>query len=157
MILHDFQRGRLPYFVPPPTSETDSDKTEENKMDTETVQQVEQNFETLNVVPEFEGEDLNKNMNKLLTDTAKEKSQDIQIDNDINISDSENDTIDEDECNYGDNKTSDKNSSKELNSDDLIDSQLLETLSAEEKKFLRIKESSHSKGMNIYCKHIIES
>jgi len=140
MILHDFQRGRLPYFVPPPDSETkttDGDKTEEeNKMDTETVPQVEQNFETLNVVPDFQGEDLDKdNKNKLLTDTTKDKSEDIQIDESM-LSDCEDDTSFEDKC----------DTSKVVNSDDLIDSTLLGTLSAEEKKFLRIKESSQSKG-----------
>ena len=146
MILYDFQRGRLPYFVPPPNSEMETGKTvEESKMDAETVPQVEQNFETLTVVPEFQGEDLDKN-NKdvLLTDTAKDKPEDIQIDESM-LSDCEDDISDEDKC----------DTSKVVNSDDLIDSTLLETLSAEEKKFLRIKESSQSKGKNSFLEENI--
>ena len=141
MILHDFQRGRLPYFVPP-KSETDDKINKDIKNSNEKVPHVEQNFESLTVGPEFQGDDLDKsNKDNLADKNSGEISQDMSVNM---LSDNEEENNSEIESPKSDLH---KRNSKELSGDDLIDSSLLETLSAEEKKFLRINESSQSKGI----------
>lgn len=134
MVLHDFQRGRLPYFVPPKSdidNKVDNDKEklpEENSQ--EAVPHVTQDFESLEVVPDFKGEDMD-----IENDTAKDnvKNSFENVDSD-NMEDEDDSEVEEKLDN-------------EQDVDGLIDSSLLETLSTEEKKFLRIKESSTSKGI----------
>lgn len=133
MVLHDFQRGRLPYFVPPKSdidNKVDNDKEklpEENSQ--EAVPHVTQDFESLEVVPDFKGEDMD-----IENDTAKDnvKNSFENVDSD-NMEDEDDSEVEEKLDN-------------EQDVDGLIDSSLLETLSTEEKKFLRIKESSTSKA-----------
>ena len=72
MILQDFQRGRLPYFVPPPKMEGEQEiekytiKDKKNVSQTEPVMEptkiipsVTQNYKDLTVMPEFDADDCN--------------------------------------------------------------------------------------------------
>jgi len=150
MILHDFQRGRLPYFVPPPKSEEESKTDEKDTKDTETSSEIphvaKQNFQSLNVVPEFQGDDLQTDI--------KEDDEPCEVDDEVesDISDSENeDDLIEQDINADTKSPSEK--SLEARNDtctkgddnELIDSSLLDVLSSEEKQFLKIKETE-SKG-----------
>ena len=152
MILHDFQRGRLPYFVPPPKSEEDSktDEKDTKSKDTETNSEVphvvKQNFQSLNVVPEFQGDDLQTDI------TENEESCEVDNQEESDISDSENeDDNTEDNSNTETKSLNEENCEtkndicSEGDDNELIDTSLLDALSSEEKQFLKIKETE-SKG-----------
>ena len=171
MILHDFQRGRLPYFVPPPKSETDvnenktndednkkidfvpesNSKTESEKNSNE-IPNVKQNFDSLTVGPQFEGDDLKidpENSDNIEdTDVDSEEESDYDDENGEQSDEPElqiqTEGIDDEiSFNYFKNhKDTPKINNPSNDHDEILDSSLIETLTSEEKNFLGIQKTS---------------
>merc|ERR1712142_1331374 len=116
MILSDFQRGRLPYFVPPPNTEEGQDATKDeaskvsdevtdttaaakdksSKEVAEAALKIKQNFKPLSTTMEFDEED------RGATEEDDDADADINDDNDDN---DEEDDEDEEEDMEGDDET----------------------------------------------------
>lgn len=107
MILNDFQRGCIPYFVRPPGSENeDNTNTEEEKIGEEVanknegddnvavkakkVPTVHQDYKRIRVEPKFTGDDV-----------RRVHFDDCQNDSDVELDDHENDEDDDEEANEG--------------------------------------------------------
>merc|ERR1711953_730422 len=116
MILSDFQRGRLPYFVPPPNTEEGKDATKDearkvsdevdaaaedksSKEVAEAALQIKQNFKPLSTTMEFDEEDRGE--------TEEDDDVDEDVNDDEDDEDDDNDEDDEEEDMEGDDETAD--------------------------------------------------
>lgn len=143
MILNDFQRGRLPYFNPPPQSEETQNNDTGKNVDVnkvmsqqETIKEqpnVQQDFSDLEIGPNFEGKDL------VTQDIdAASKIEDIKNDN----CEIEDDTLSESD------QDEELDSSKESqivrsNDEELIDKNLVDNLTIEERNFLGFEKCKY--------------
>jgi len=170
MILHDFQRGRLPYFVSPPSSDKDNlnntnqkniDFVAEEETKTESLPNVKQNFQSLLIVPEFQGEDLKSEDTEETIDDEVDETSDMEEEEEEFSEEGEDDTINQQpERDVPDNEVKGILKGAETkfihtendDDDDIIDSSLLENLTSEEKKFLRIKDNDPGKKYSILIK-----
>lgn len=165
MILHDFQRGRLPYFNPPPKSnyenlidgnnDTTVNSLEEDKNSSvSNLPSVKQDLEGLLVAPEFEGDDLEKSdINKSVklvdeTQDAEDKMVETDISDEDFCSDDEHENKQTVQT-QSNQKFASKESNLEhsaltddvSNEEELIDKNLINNLTNEEKMFLGFKEN----------------
>jgi len=153
MILHDFQRGRLPYFVAPPKLENNdgdpdskdngkndnmvstSDQTE-SKITTETPS-VKQNFKDLQIVPEFTGDDC-------MTGTVEEEDINDEYDSDVIESDDESENELE--------TTTEENLNKTADTSDNVENKLLKSHTVDDEisfqYFDRVLKKYKSKSMD---------
>jgi len=173
MMLQDFQRGRLPYFIAPPKSDTDiegndkptkTDPAAENTEETnnmEEIPKVKQSYKNLLVVPEFQGEDLQ-------TEETEDVDENDETLEDVSDLDSEDDSdcgeidliVQDDEkqvqteiidneisINYFRNKNNETDCKPTgIDSEELLDSNLLQSLTTEERNFLGIQEKQKSES-----------
>jgi len=157
MILTDFQRGRLPYYVSPPrdvTKKEDTEKETKNELEKDSINEitVKQNYNQLKVIPDFSNADtekdveLNTDDENIISDTEQSDESDDATEEDCD-EDLLNDTETTENTNYNaqlasnvDNfkKDSDADSDDELN--------VSEVLTNEERKFLGFNDSATNDG-----------
>lgn len=162
MILQDFQRGRLPYFNPPPKSEaldTDQDKNKDTPTIVDGIQtvikdpkvpKVKQDFKNLNIGPDFEGEDLDNKNVEIYDDTEavvrtdesdSDTGSDTElIDNSDVISDSE-DSKQAKLKNFAKNISEISEQSVDVPDEEFLDKNLISNLTKEERSFLGFEDA----------------
>jgi len=101
MILSDFQRGRLPYFVPPPNSERPdktkvaiSEPVKSVDVKAESVPAVKQNFKPLEMTTEFNDEDKKVEGDTTIEDDVEDDVEESVEDDDQETEDSDEECID---------------------------------------------------------------
>jgi len=152
MILTDFQRGRLPYYVSPPRDVTKKEdiekKTEKdckNGLEKDAINEitVKQNYNQLKVIPDFSNADtekdveLNTDDENIISNTEQSDESDDEEDCDEDVL---NDTETTENTNYNAQLASNvDNFKKDSDSDDELN--VSEVLTNEERKFLGFNDS----------------
>lgn len=146
MILTDFQRGRLPYYVSPPREvtkkediEKKTEKETKNELEKDSINEitVKQNYNQLKVIPDFSNADTEKDI-ELNTDDENIISDSEQSDEEDCDEDILNDTETTENTNYNAQVASNFNIDSDADSDEL---NVSEVLTNEERKFLGFNDS----------------